>query len=221
MSQDIQTLVYLAIFIAIALVLLLIGVVVSYLRLINKYLALKEGRDTQLDPRVIIATAQAKAQKVVEDAHVAARETLAKSDKYLQGESGLVAKELERMGQIYAKTYEEALINMQQASLRTFANIPQDIKLFVVKALDDFRLTLSAEVARAQTQTLAALEQSIKGAEAEIDKYKEGRMRQIDVSAAKLVTEVTRKVLGKSISVDEHEKLVMRALEEAKRQNIF
>lgn len=221
MTIENQTFLYIIILIAVALVLLLVGVVISYLRMINKYLKLKEGRDSQLDPQTILANSQLKAQKILEDAHVQARAIMAKSENFLKDEEGQVAKELERVSQIYAKAYEQALSNMQQDSLKMFANIPQDIKLFVVKALDDFRVTLASEVARAQTQTLSALAASIKGAQAEIEKYKAERMHQVDESAVKLISEVTRKVLGKSISLDEHEKLVMRALEEAKRQGIL
>ena len=46
-------------------------------------------------------------------------------------------------------------------------------------------------------------------------------MREIDESIVMILKEVARKVLAKEISQEEHEKLVLKALEEAKRQGGF
>lgn len=56
---------------------------------------------------------------------------------------------------------------------------------------------------------------------AEIARYKESKIAQIDSIAREILTDVSKKVLGKSIDLRAHEDLVIKALEDAKRQNIF
>lgn len=55
----------------------------------------------------------------------------------------------------------------------------------------------------------------------EIEKYRISKVTQIDIKAKEVLTDVTKKVLGKSIDLRAHEDLVIQALEDAKRQNLF
>lgn len=55
----------------------------------------------------------------------------------------------------------------------------------------------------------------------EIERYKASKITQIDSTAREVLTDVTKKVLGKSIDLRAHEDLVIAALEDAKRQNLF
>jgi len=55
----------------------------------------------------------------------------------------------------------------------------------------------------------------------EIERYKESKIAQINSTAKEVLTDVTTKVLGKSIDLRAHEDLVIQALEDAKRQNLF
>lgn len=56
---------------------------------------------------------------------------------------------------------------------------------------------------------------------AEIERYKASKIAQIDFTAREVLTDVTKKVLGKSIDLRAHEDLVIKSLEDAKRQNLF
>lgn len=216
-----STLIYTVILLIVALILLLIAVVVGYLRLINKYLALKQGGDEQIDPKVLLAQAQAKSQKILEDAYSESKKIMAKSQEFLVREEGEIAKELGKTTQTYLNVYSKTLDDINTNSTKVVQALPNEIKTFVVTAIDDFRLSLSQEVAKVANQTSQALKEGYIKAQQEVEAYKKERLRQIDEQALKLIQEVTRKVLGKEISLEEHEKLVLKALEEAKRQGIL
>jgi F0F1-type ATP synthase membrane subunit b/b' len=55
----------------------------------------------------------------------------------------------------------------------------------------------------------------------DIEKYKASKIAQIDSTAHDILIDVTKKVVGKSIDLRAHEDLVIHALEDAKRQNLF
>jgi F0F1-type ATP synthase membrane subunit b/b' len=55
----------------------------------------------------------------------------------------------------------------------------------------------------------------------EVQSYKQAKISQIDSQAKEVLIDVTKKVLGKSIDLRAHEDLVIKSLEDAKRQNLF
>jgi vacuolar-type H+-ATPase subunit H len=216
-----QNLVYIFIFISIAVSLLLIVVVAIYLRLVNKYIDLKEGRNKEDDPRVMIEKAQQKSDQLLADAHIRSREIVSKADDFLAKQQTVLSQDLEKVNQIYVKEYQKELTNIKETSAKVLQNMPNDVKTFMIQAVDDFRLALSQEVTRAQSEASKVMQEAYKKALTDIDKYREERMKQIDESAGDLVAQVTKRVLGKEITSDEHEKLVVKALEEAKKQGIL
>lgn len=204
-----------------ALVFLLISLFVSYLRIVRKYIALKEGEDQGTDVHTIIARAQFRAQKILEEASLQRKEIISKSQEFLEKEQASLIQELEKSNALYAKKYEEVLKILEDESLRMLRNIPNEIKMFMISAIDGFRASLVQSVGDEQKKVVKILQESLIQAQHEIEKYKEARKREIDERALELVGEVTKRVLNRQISLDEHEKLVLKALDEAKRQGIL
>jgi flagellar biosynthesis/type III secretory pathway protein FliH len=100
-------------------------------------------------------------------------------------------------------------------------NIPQDIKITLISVIDSFRLSLTDEIKRAQSEANKVVMDAYKESLASIERYKQERMKQVDDSILDIVKEVTKKVLSKTLTIEEHEKLVYKALEEAKRQKVI
>ena len=58
-------------------------------------------------------------------------------------------------------------------------------------------------------------------AEQQIEKYKQDRLKDVDKELREIVFKAAREVIGRSISFSEHEDLVNRALERAKKEKLF
>lgn len=61
----------------------------------------------------------------------------------------------------------------------------------------------------------------VKNVQGEIETYKKNQMEGIDAEVREIVTRVAPEVLGKSINIDDHEDLVWKALEKAKKGGLF
>lgn len=61
----------------------------------------------------------------------------------------------------------------------------------------------------------------VKKAQEDIAAYKQNQLEGIDAEVKKIVDKVAPEVLGKALSLDEHEDLVWRALERAKKEGLF
>lgn len=212
---------YIAILVFIALTLLLTALVIAYLRLVNKYLELKEAKEKGVDPEELLSAARIKSQKILEEAIIRANKIISQSQVFLEEHNKDLLQILNKVSEMYAKRYQESLGLVQEEAIKMLQNIPNDLKVFMVSAIDGFRETLTKEVEKTQKEVADSLRESIIAAQHEIERYKEERKREIDERIVEYVAEVTKRVLRKEISIDEHEKLVLKALEEAKRQGIF
>jgi F0F1-type ATP synthase membrane subunit b/b' len=87
---------------------------------------------------------------------------------------------------------EKEFSKIQQTSLKTFAQISQS--------------------------TREVLNKKVREAEKEIEDYKKERFKEIDRKIYKMIGEVAKKTLGRTIDLSAHEKLVMESLEKAKKE---
>jgi len=132
-----------------------------------------------------------------------------------------IEEELVKSSKLYASKYEEILKETQGQSIKILQNIPQDIKTVLAKEIQSVHITIEEEVKKAEEEAKGVVVLAYQKAESEVEKYKLARLRQVDESIVMILKEVARKVLSKEINMEEHEKLVMKALEEAKRQGVF
>ncbi len=215
------TIVYIGILIFVSLLLLLIGIVVTYIRLTRKFLDLKEGRSKDVDPMTLVANAQVKAEKLVVDANSEAQQILAKAKEFMAKGEVTLTDEMKNVSQVYANKYGQVLTEIQKESLKMLQTIPEDVRKILGAEITNIKTALTEEVKRAEDDAKAIVIDAYKKAESEVESYKNERFRQIDASALFILKELARKVLAKEISTEQHEKLILKALGEAKAQNVF
>lgn len=90
------------------------------------------------------------------------------------------------------QTAEKELIKIQEANLKGSTQIYQSIR--------------------------ETLNKKVQETEKEIENYKKERLKEIDREIYRLLGEVAKKTIGKAINLSDHEKLVMEALEKAKKE---
>ncbi len=220
-----QSILYILILVLVALTLTCIALVALYVKAVSKNredngLVSGDQVDSRVDS-VVFGKAQAKSQKVLEEAYTKAREIISEANNYLKKEENQLLKAVNGAQEIYIRSYNEAIKTTEVKAAQMIQSIPQDIKITLISVIDSFRVSLTDEIKRAQSDANKVITEAYKEAIQGAEKYKEERMKEVDASILKIVKEVTEKVLGKSLNVEEHEKLVHKALEEAKRQKVF
>jgi F0F1-type ATP synthase membrane subunit b/b' len=211
---------YLSIFIISALVLLLIGLVLAYLRLVGKTMAMKEERRRESGAG-ILEEAQKKSEGMIEAARAKAQEIVNNAQIFSNTQAGIIQKEVQNANQLNTERYQQSLQSVQNESIRMLSSVPKDVSAALTSQLVNIRATIQSEIEKASSAAKAQVDNAYKKAEMEVESYKLQRLKQIDDSIISILEEVSRKVLAKQISHDEHEKLVMKALDEAKRQHVF
>lgn len=205
------------------LIVLLVGLFVTYIYVVQKSInsGKSNGDGDKIDPDKLILEVQAKSLKILEDAHKKAKDILSDAQEFLRRDESKIALQVEKIGKTYVDVYESTLNNIKLEAIKTIHNIPKDINESFSKSLIDFQEDLKTELHNNQEKLTAATLENIKKSENEIEKHKAFRVRQIDESVVSLVSEIAKKVLARDITGLEHEKLVLKALEEAKKEGIF
>ena len=115
------------------------------------------------------------------------------------------------------KISEEAknkILELNQAAKKEFARI-QEINLKTQKELSS---ELSQKFAKIYQSAKETLNKRVVETEKEIDNYKKERVEEMDRKIYQMLGEVAKKTLGKAIDLSTHEKLVIEALEKAKKE---
>ncbi len=211
---------YIAVLVASALVLLLVGLVVAYLRLVGKTMELKEEKKKE-SSLPTIERAQAEAQKMIEGARVQAQQIINNAQIFSGNQADVLEKEVQNANRVNTAKFGESLQLVQNESIKMLSNIPKDVSTALSSQLVNIRATIQTEIEKASASAKEQVDSAYKRAEVEVQNYKLQRLKQIDDSIISILEEVSRKVLAKQISHDEHEKLVMKALEEAREQHVF
>lgn len=220
------TIVYLIILVVASVALITIGVVVAYLRLVSKHLKLMEEQTSlksllSSEKEKILAEASYQSSKMLEEARFKAQEIVKNAEIFGKDEKEKFSMEIEKVTENWSREYQAVLHEVQGQAITMIQNVSKDLKGEALKEIENFRVALQVQVAKSQEDTRAIVENAYKAIGAEVEKYKELRLKKVDETILELIKEVSKKVLGKEISSEEHERLVTKSLEEAKRQNVF
>src|SRR4030042_694313 len=131
MSNLEPTIFYLIILVTVSVLLLCVGITISYLRLIAKYNDLKEGKDKKIDPQTLINQAQAQSGKIIEEANLKSKEIISSAENFITTYNSNLNEELAKATQSYTLKYQDMLAQTQGESIKLLQNIPEDIKKFL------------------------------------------------------------------------------------------
>jgi hypothetical protein len=114
----------------------------------------------------------------------------------IKKESGSTSTEVE------AK-YQEGLKQLTAQSLEEFHRITKELEDDFKKHFKEFHETM------------------IPNAEKEIEEYKKARYKESEQTITQVIQKVSQDVLNKSLSMNDHQKLIIESLEKAKREGAF
>ena len=158
---------------------------------------------------VVLAFVVSSYQKLVEK-H-AALKARSKHLKEVSGEEkAAFAEELGKISGEEAGEYQEILENVKnqaRATLEEISKSTREASVAEVKGMSSFFKTkVDEEYTKIQS---------------ELEKYKKDRLKEIDENKNQIIKDMSTKVLGEAIDTDKHQELIMKALEEAKKENVL
>lgn len=212
--------------VAVAFGLLAIALVVLYIRLSRKHRnVLEERPSTKVvegqDINAILADAQKKGQKIIEDSHTRAREVVAQAGSFSTETKQKMLAQLDAVSKEYQASYLGLIEEAKTKTGELIKTLGDDIKKEAHLEIEAMRDSLRSEIEKAQVETKAAIDQAYLRVEEEIKGYKQKRLEQVDKEIFEIIRLVSEDVIGKALSTKEHEETIIKSLDEAKKQNVF
>lgn len=115
-------------------------------------------------------------------------------------------KVLSQTGNFYATSMKEAI------------NVLKDLQQ---KNADSFKSVVEDETLSAKFYIQRKVNEEIEKASKEIEEYKKDQQKRIEDGLRKVITKLSVDVFEGSLTIDQQEKLILKALEEAKKNNIL
>lgn len=148
--------------------------------------------------------------------------------RVLTVEKKLASEERKIRLEISAKIGEVAATHLQGMTAESTVKLDHEVRKFT-EELERLMHARSAEVTamieKAQTDQIKESQFFVANLltklEKEAQEYKENKLKAVDEQIRQIVLSAAREVIGRSISLTEHEDLVVKALERAKREKVF
>jgi vacuolar-type H+-ATPase subunit E/Vma4 len=151
----------------------------------------------------IVEDATAQADQIISGAQYISQATQETVDQALQKLVVDIEKEALSTAQDFAKSYQASLKQLSSSSLNDFQVVVKGLEADLQKQIQDFHETLFSQM---------------KG---ELEEYKKARLAQTEQTITKVIEKASQEIFNKSISLSDHQSLVIEALEKAKREGIF
>lgn len=216
---------YLFISFILTVTVLIINIVIAILLYLRNRALEKKQKYLYKHLSEITESAREKAEEIIENATKSAGKTLAESI-YLKKEFSTHLKNsledvmgnhlntLRRESENFDRDYKEALADVKKTALEsTEAELQKEIK--------SFREVITEEIIdshkKIESQTLEEMAEVNRQMEA----YKAEQIKLIESQINQIIQKMTKEIIGKSLSLNEHQDIVMEALEKAKKEGAF
>lgn len=113
------------------------------------------------------------------------------------------------------KLTDEQLVEYKE-KLQT---ISKDVEKDVKTGAEDFRKVLEMETVGVQKAVAKRVQDEFSVIEEQIQEYKSEKIKEIEAKSEVLLDKVVREVFGKGLTIKDHEQLIIRSLDQAKKIN--
>ncbi len=219
-----------------AILILAIGlvVVVFYLSRVTKTLhANLNMKDEAFQKNAnLLEEARTKAVKIIDDANSKALDIISKVTlltnitsesfkKELSQASSAQIKEFEKKTSDFTVLYSQILQDLKTKNIEVFQNVSKDIEANTMEEIKNFKESMQKLTTLSQKEVRGKIDTDYETSKKEIEDYKKEELRKIDSGIYELLEKISKLVLGKALSLSEHEDLIEKSLEKAKKEGVF
>jgi len=179
----------------------------------------------------VLKNARSKAETIINEAILKAQEIITNSNN-LNSQSKKTLDEafetlmkhqtgyFEKASQDFLEEYKNELEILKQKNIEILKNTSKSIEEDTLKEVEDFDSIIEKETIGSQKIVQEKIEKDYARVQKEVDEYKVQMINKVDEQIYKIIQEVSKLVLGKSLSLQEHEQLIIDALDQAKKDGL-
>ena len=187
----------------------------SYRQLIKKYYLLKEEQDR------LVKSSETEAAEIISKAKLQAEKLLHQADDLGIKLQSDLSSELEKAKAQQAQNYQVILDSLKNESSTVMQTISKEIQAQLAQEVEKFVSSIQGEVVKSNQLVIESIKMEFQKVQKDLDTYKKDMQSRVDDNIYSILMEVSNKVIGEAINLEEHENLVIKALDDARKQNMF
>ena len=204
----------------------LIMLVISYVKTLQKSQSFhKEGEDIRSQAykkaELILEDARNKGLKIIANAQFIEGNTKNELYDEIKALSQSKVKSFEKASLELLKTYKQELDDLKVKNIEIVENITKSIERSTLAELKDFEEILKEETFASQKIVEGKTEEDYKAAQKAIETYKTERLKEIEDQIYEIIERVSKLVLSKALTLEDHEQLVIDALNKARKEEVL
>lgn len=178
----------------------------------------REARDHAHE---IISNAMNRAEKMLLEAEYLKKEFVKEGEKHMERVSEHIAQTISQEAVDYDKEYKRLFEWIQGEYAKKIDEQVKKIQQAAESEIADFKTILQKETVGSQAYIGEKINTQFEEARREIETYKESQIKKLDEAINTLVADVVKDVVGKTLTVADHEKIILEALTLAKKENVL
>lgn len=215
-----------SIFFGLVAIVIILFVVVFYL------LGKSRARSQAVSSGHVLSEAERESEKIVRESVEKAQETLMDAqyikDDLMQG----IESSMRSIAESAIVSFQEETQKTHKRFLELFGDVQEQYKQETQKTvnaleqeaegeMDEFRRALGQEIVDSQRRADVRADEAYQKVLGELEGYKQKKMAELDTQVKSMIDRVFREVLGRSLTSEDHEKLVVEALTRAKEDGLI
>jgi len=216
------------------LIFLIIASTVAYLYYIYQQEKKLESREKSMmsDYRKVISSAHQKALSILKKASTQskdiAKDTQLNNELIEETSNDLMQKiardsitSLSTVSKEFVTEYKEALLQAKTQYNQQVAQTLLDMTKTTELELTSYRDGITSKAIAQEKELTQLVQAEFLKAKESIESYKKTRIDEIDSSVQEMLVKISEKVFGQTIPMAQHQKLIQKALEQAKQEGMF
>jgi flagellar biosynthesis/type III secretory pathway protein FliH len=129
-------------------------------------------------------------------------------------------KILEEASLAISKKFEQQIKEVNDNNIESLKNIYKGIESDVQADYQEYKDAIKKQTFQAESIATEKIKEEYVKLDAEIKDYKTKMIEKVNEDVYKLLLNISKMVLGKSLDLKDHEELIIDALNKAKKENI-
>jgi hypothetical protein len=180
----------------------------------------------------LLDSTRVKAIKIIDDANNQALDIISKATllantssenfkENLSHTSSAQIKEFEKATSDFSTLYFQVLQDLKTKNIEVFQNVSKDIEANTTEEIKSFRESMQKLTTSSEDEIRKKIAADYGTLKIEMENYRKEKMQKIDGEIYKLLEGISKLVLGKAINLSDHEDLIEKSIEKAKKEGVF
>lgn len=222
MTADLTTF-YILIFIILGVFLVALSLTFFYFNLFIKYKNLKEevfdAKKKDIDQfKRKMDEVKKQSLVILDEAQLAAEEIISRSQKVNEANNAELQKLVAENLKMQKFAYDEVFSTISGTIKKTFENLPSEVKKEIDAEISKLTSLVEADVKTFRLSMGSALKEPFEKAQVEAVEYKDARIKAFEERLFEFLSQLSKDVLRKELSVAEHESFIFQSLDQLKKE---